>query len=107
MSHQDGHSAFFLVLLLGGIETMHAGQNVPGISGGDGSRHSLPKSVFGNNATLTQKVVANHEDALESLRSPHNYSLRSQTFFDEITSDPRFDELLKKARIAERIPRHS
>ena len=60
MPHQDGHGALLLVLLLGGLETVHSDQNASGISGGDGSRHFLPKSVFRDAATLIQKGAANH-----------------------------------------------
>ena len=57
MSYEDGHCARLLVLLLGGLETVHSSQHASSISGGDSSKHSLPRSVFRDAATLTQKGV--------------------------------------------------
>jgi adenylate cyclase len=77
------------------------------------SAHEREEDVNQVHLALIHLKLGNKDRAFESLekafkaRTITPFEVKLMPFFDEMTSDPRFDELLKKTGVAERIPRHS
>jgi adenylate cyclase len=72
------------------------------------SQDSNPQAL-----ALIYLKLGNRDRAFEWLekafkaRTVSPFVVRLSPFFDEMTSDPRFDELLKQSGVAERLPGHS
>ena len=75
--------------------------------------HECDKDANPQALALIHLKLGNKDRAFEWIekafkaRTVTPFLIKLHPLFDEITSDPRFDELLKKTGAAERIPRHS